>query len=78
MIVFILFRYGYYHFYVKIKENIMELSQKIERSIIKEFRKSIWNRFIMEIKQYQLINNGDKIAVCISSGKDSMLMTKCM
>jgi tRNA(Ile)-lysidine synthase TilS/MesJ len=56
----------------------MERSQEIERSIIKKFRKSIWNRFIMGIKEYQLINSGDKVAVCISGGKDSMLMAKCM
>ncbi len=48
----------------------------IERSINKKYRKSIWNNFITAVKQYELINSGDKIAVCISGGKDSMLMAK--
>jgi tRNA(Ile)-lysidine synthase TilS/MesJ len=74
--VFILIRYEYHFF--EVKRYVMERSQEIERSIIKKFRKSIWNRFIMGIKEYQLINSGDKVAVCISGGKDSMLMAKCM
>lgn len=57
---------------------VVERSQEIERSIIKKFRKPIWNRFIKGIKEYKLINEDDKIAVCISGGKDSMLMAKCM
>ena len=52
--------------------------QLIERSIIKRFRKEIWNPFILAVKKYQLIQADDKIAVCISGGKDSMLCAKLM
>lgn len=52
--------------------------QQIERSIIKKFRKGIWNPFITAIKRYDLIQDGDKIAICISGGKDSMLLAKLM
>ena len=52
--------------------------QLIERSIIKRFRKEIWNPFILAVKQYELIKENDKIAVCISGGKDSMLCAKLM
>ena len=56
----------------------MEKHQEIERSIITKYKKSIWNRFIGAIKDYDLIQENDKIAVCISGGKDSMLLAKCM
>lgn len=56
----------------------MERYQEIERSIITKYRKEIWNRFTSAVAQYRLIQEGDNIAVCISGGKDSMLMAKCM
>lgn len=56
----------------------LEKHTEIERSIIKKFRKPIWNNFIAAVKEYQLISPGDKIAVCISGGKDSMLLAKCI
>ena len=49
-----------------------------ERSINKKYRKTIWTKFIMAIKDYKLIEEGDRIAVCISGGKDSMLMAKLL
>lgn len=52
--------------------------QLIERSIIKKYRKELWNPFIAAVKRYELVLEGDKIAVCISGGKDSMLMAKLM
>ena len=59
-------------------ERQMDECQKIERSIIKKCRKQLWTPFIVAVKRYELIQAGDKIAVCISGGKDSMLMAKLM
>lgn len=56
----------------------LEPHQIIERSLIKKYRKSIWNPFIAAVKRYNLIEENDKIAVCISGGKDSMIMAKLM
>lgn len=56
----------------------MEKYREMEKSIIKKFRKEIWSKFVKAIKEYQLINENDKIAVCISGGKDSFLLAKCM
>lgn len=50
---------------------------EIEKSIIKKHRKGIWTKFVKAIKDYNLIEKGDKIAICISGGKDSFLMAKC-
>lgn len=50
----------------------------IERSIIKQYRKEIWRPFIKGLQAYEMVQEGDRIAVCISGGKDSMLLAKCM
>ncbi|MBR1918157.1 MAG: hypothetical protein IJ831_00870 [Spirochaetales bacterium] len=52
--------------------------KKIENSILKTYRSRLWAPFINAVKQYELIQEGDRIAVCISGGKDSMLMAKLM
>ena len=56
----------------------LEPHQLIERSIIKKYRKELWNPFVAAVKRYELIQSGDRIAVCISGGKDSMLLAKLM
>ncbi len=56
----------------------LEKHQLVERSIKKKYRKEIWNPFILAVKRYELIKENDRIAVCISGGKDSMLMAKLL
>ena len=56
----------------------MEDYKEIERTIIKRYRKEIWSKFVKAVKDYKLINANDKVMVCISGGKDSFLMAKCI
>lgn len=56
----------------------LEAWQRVEQSISKKYRRSIWGPFITAVKRYELIQENDRIAVCISGGKDSMLMAKLM
>ena len=60
------------------EEEIALRRAKIERSIIKKYRRQLWSQFTKAVRDYELIQEGDRIAVCISGGKDSMLMAKLM
>lgn len=56
----------------------MNRAEIATQSIIKRYRKYIWSKFTKALKEYRLINEGDKVCVCISGGKDSMLLAKCI
>lgn len=56
----------------------MEKYREIEKSIIKKYRKEIWSKFVRAVQEYELIGENDNIMVCISGGKDSFLLAKCI
>ena len=60
------------------KEKVLSKSQEIERCILTSFRSRLWSKFTKAIVEYKLIEENDNIAVCISGGKDSMILAKCM
>ena len=59
-------------------DNVDTRTRDIERSIIKQYRKTIWRPFVSALNEYDMIRPGDHIAVCISGGKDSFVLAKCM
>lgn len=56
----------------------MEEYKEIERSIIKKYRKDIWSKFVKAVQDYELLEENDNVMVCISGGKDSFLLAKCI
>lgn len=64
---------------ISLNTNLEKKSRlEIEKSLIKKYRKDIWSKFIKAIKEYELIGEGDKVAVAISGGKDSLLLAKLL
>ncbi len=59
-------------------KRVLTEAQKVEQSILTKFRKGIWRQFVKAVDEYQLIEENDKIAVCMSGGKDSFVLAKCM
>ena len=60
------------------KDKVLSTAEFVERSISKRFRRKIWGPFIKAVREYELIQENDRIAICISGGKDSMLLAKLM
>ena len=56
----------------------MDVCRAVENSIIKKYRRVIWRPFIKALQDYRLVQDGDRVAVCVSGGKDSMLLAKCL
>ena len=67
---------GYYGFMLENLRSDQQKAAEVEKSIVKKFKKTIWSRFVAAINEYHLVEKNDRIAVCISGGKDSMLMAK--
>lgn len=63
---------------VNVSKKELTKLQRAERSLIKTYRKEIWHPFVMALEQYGLLEEGDRIAVCISGGKDSFILAKLM